>query len=120
MYHTLDGSFQILFSRKYATLAQFHKPIIIAECGVSVSEDQTSWIAGMRQSVGAFPLLHTIVYFNAQDGYAWVNGTKPDWRLRDSDLWGVPLTNSRLPMASTKPFSSLAVESLSFPPPRSN
>jgi endoglucanase len=88
MYHTTDGSFRSLFSEKYATLAQFHKPIIIAECGVSVSEDQTSWIAGMRQSVRAFPLLHTIVYFNAQDGYAWVNRTKPDWRLRDSHLWG--------------------------------
>jgi beta-mannanase len=87
MYHTTDGSFRSLFAQKYATLAQFCKPIIIAECGVSVKDDQTSWIAGMRQSVGAFPLLRTIVYFNAPDGYAWVNWTKPDWRLRDSNLW---------------------------------
>jgi beta-mannanase len=88
MYHTADGSFRNLFAQKYATLAQFHKPIIIAECGVSVNDDQTSWIAGMHQSVGAFPLLCTIVYFNAPDGYAWVNRTKPDWRLRDTNLWG--------------------------------
>jgi hypothetical protein len=37
----------------------------------------------MRESVGAFPLLRTIVYFNARDSYAWVSWTKPDWRLRD-------------------------------------
>ena len=87
MYRTKDGSFRNLFAQKYATLARFSKPIIIAECGVSVKDDQRSWIAGMRQSVGAFPLLRTIVYFNAPDGYAWVNWTKPDWRLRDANLW---------------------------------
>jgi glycosyl hydrolase family 26 len=87
-YHIADGSFQNLFAQKYATLARFHKPIIIAECGVSVNDDQTSWIAGMQQSVRAFPLLRTIVYFNAPDGYAWVNRHKPDWRLRDPSLWG--------------------------------
>ena len=31
--------------------------------------------------------LRTIVYFNAPDSYAWVNWTKPDWRLRDANLW---------------------------------
>jgi len=54
---------------------------------VYIKDDQASWIAGMRQSAGAFPLLRTIVYFNAPDSYAWVNGTKPDWRLRDANLW---------------------------------
>jgi endoglucanase len=88
VYHTADGSFRNLFAPKYATLAQFHRPIIIAECGVSVTENQISWISGMRESLGAFPLLRTIVYFNAPDGYAWVDHRKPDWRLRDSHLWG--------------------------------
>jgi len=87
MYHTRDGSFRNLFAQKYATLARFHKPIIVAECGVSIKDDQTSWIAGMRRSVEAFPLLRTIVYFNAPDSYPWVNWTKPDWRLRDTKLW---------------------------------
>jgi len=87
MYHTADGSFRNLFTQKYATLARFGKPIVIAECGVSARDDQTSWIAGMRQSVTFFPLLRTIVYFNAPDSYSWVKGTKPDWRLRDADLW---------------------------------
>jgi beta-mannanase len=87
MYHTTDGSFRNLFAQKYATLARFGKPIVIAECGVSVKDDQTSWIAGMHQSAAAFPLLCTIVYFNAADSHAWVNWTKPDWRLRDTNLW---------------------------------
>jgi beta-mannanase len=87
MYHTTDGSFRNLFAQKYATLARLSKPIIIAECGVSAKDDQTSWIAGMRQSVRDFPLLRTIVYFNAPDSYAWVNWTKPDWRPRNSILW---------------------------------
>ena len=85
--HTTDGSFRNLFAQKYATLARFGKAIIIAECGVSTKDDQRSWIAGMRQSVMLFPLLRTIVYFNSPDRYAWVNWTKPDWRLRDAKLW---------------------------------
>jgi len=94
VYHTKDGSFQNLFAQKYARLARFGKPILIAECGVSAKDDQESWIAGMRQSAATFPLLRTIVYFNAQDSYAWVNWAKPDWRLRDANLWASAHPNS--------------------------
>ena len=96
-YHTTDGSFRNLFAQKYSTLARFGKPIVIAECGVSAKDDQTSWLAGMRQSVAAFPLLCTIVYFNAPDSCAWVNWTKPDWSLRDANLWGHSSVQDRTP-----------------------
>jgi len=94
MYHPRDGSFRNLFAQKYATLAQFHKPIIIAECGVSIKDDQTSWIAGMRRSVGGFQLLRTIIYFNAPDSYAWSIGQNrtgdyetPDFGLSAGSKW---------------------------------
>ena len=68
------------------TLAQYGKPIIIAECGVQAKHDQAAWVAGLKASASQFPLLKSVIYFNAVDPYPWVNGQKPDWRI-DPALW---------------------------------
>ena len=49
------------------TLAQYGKPIIIAECGVQAKHDQAAWVAGLKASASQFPLLKSVIYFNAVD-----------------------------------------------------
>jgi endoglucanase len=86
VYDTENRSFAKTFAPMYATLAQYRKPIIIAECGVQAKYDQAAWVAGLKASASQFPLLKSVIYFNAVDSYPWVNGQKPDWRI-DASIW---------------------------------
>ena len=86
VYDTENRSFAKTFAPMYATLAQYGKPIIIAECGVQAKYDQAAWVAGLKASASQFPLLKSVIYFNAVDSHPWVNGQKPDWRI-DPSIW---------------------------------
>jgi beta-mannanase len=86
VFDTHKRGFSKVFGPKYAILAHYGKPVIIAECGVRAEDNQAAWVAGLKASVKHFPLLKAIVYFNAKDSYAWVNGQKPDWRINPA-LW---------------------------------
>ena len=86
VFNTENRSFAETFAPKYQTLAQYGKPIIIAECGVQAKDDQAAWVAGLKASASRFPLLKSVIYFNAVDPYPWVNGQKPDWRINPA-LW---------------------------------
>jgi Glycosyl hydrolase family 26/FecR protein len=86
LFDTENQSFAESFAPKYQTLAQYCKPIIIAECGVQAKHDQAAWVAGLKASASQFPLLKSVIYFNAVDPHPWVNGQKPDWRI-DPALW---------------------------------
>ena len=86
VFDTGNRSFAETFAPKYQTLAQYCKPIIIAECGVQAKHDQAAWVAGLKASASQFPLLKSVIYFNAVDPHPWVNGQKPDWRI-DPALW---------------------------------
>ena len=86
VFNTENRSFAETFAPKYQTLAQYGKPIIIAECGVQAKHDQAAWVAGLKASASQFPLLKSVIYFNAVDPHPWVNGQKPDWRI-DPALW---------------------------------
>jgi beta-mannanase len=84
-----NGDFESIFIQKYTILSKFKKPIIIAECGISSLDSQFQWIIALKSSVSKFPLLKSVVYFDAQDGYAWIEGTKPNWSLSRQllDCW---------------------------------
>ena len=86
VFNTENRSFAETFAPKYQTLAQYGKPIIIAECGVQAKHDQAAWVSGLKASASRFPLLKSVIYFNAVDPYPWVNGQKPDWRINPA-LW---------------------------------
>ena len=81
-----NRSFAETFAPVYQTLAQYGKPIIIAEFGVQAKDDQAAWVAGLKASANQFPLLKSVIYFNAVDPHPWVNGQKPDWRINPA-LW---------------------------------
>ena len=86
VFNTENRSFAETFAPVYQTLAQYGKPIIIAEFGVQAKHDQAAWVAGLKASASQFPLLKSVIYFNAVDPYPWVKGQKPDWRI-DPALW---------------------------------
>ena len=86
VFNTENRSFAKTFAPKYQTLAQYGKPIIIAEFGVQAKHDQAAWVAGLKASASQFPLLKSVIYFNAVDPHPWVNGQKPDWRINPA-LW---------------------------------
>ena len=86
VFDTKNRSFAKIFAPVYQTLAQYGKPIIIAECGVQAKHDQAAWVAGLKASASQFPLLKSVIYFNAVDPHPWVNGQKPDWRINPA-LW---------------------------------
>jgi beta-mannanase len=56
-----NRSFAKTFAPVYQTLAQYGKPIIIAEFGVQAKQDQAAWIAGpqsFRQPIPATKVRH--------------------------------------------------------------
>ena len=72
------------FGEKYERVKKYDKPVMIAELGVqSGSPDKDRWIAEALAAVDAFPLLKTVVYFNATDSAgAWDdNYGVPDWHI---------------------------------------
>jgi beta-mannanase len=78
-------SFDQWMQNKYPRLAQFNKPIIIAELGVAdVPEKQKQWLLDAFGAIAKYLLLQGMVYFNAQDSHSWEKwGAKgaPNWTI---------------------------------------
>ncbi len=73
---------------RYHRVSIFHKPVIIAEIGVSGSSDYAKrWLLDLNKQAQALPLLRAIVYFNDKEPHTW--GEKygsPDWRISSDVL----------------------------------
>ena len=69
-------------------MSVFHKPVIIAELGVSGSSVYVErWLLDLKKQAQALPLLRAMVYFNDKEPHTW--GKKygsPDWRLTNDTL----------------------------------
>jgi beta-mannanase len=82
-------SFTDLFAPRYARMAGYGKPIVVAELGVSgTSERQALWLEQANQSVDQFPLLRALVYFNAKNPWPGAMDVAPDWRVSPELLGG--------------------------------
>jgi len=79
------------FDEKYRRVAEFRKPVIIAELGVAGAkqyrQDWMAEISALSRDRDAFPLLTGIVYFYDKEPYHWPGGYgSPDWRVAASEL----------------------------------
>jgi beta-mannanase len=77
-------TFREVFVAIYQRIIAFDKPVIIAEMGVSGDPNfQARWMADFFRSAQNFPLLRTVVYFNAKDSPgAWPEKYGiPDWTI---------------------------------------
>jgi endoglucanase len=82
-------TFMEVFLPKYWRLSKFDKPILIAEMGVTGSDEyKHSWLRSMSWQINIFPKIIGYVYFNDFDvESAW--GTEfptPDWRISRLDF----------------------------------
>ena len=78
------NTFWDAFMPKYNRVVSFDRPVMIAEMGVSGDPKyQADWMADFFRSVQNFPLLRTVVYFNAKDHPgAWANKYGiPNWTI---------------------------------------
>jgi beta-mannanase len=84
--------FSSTFTEKYDRVAQFGKPVIIAELGVSGKSDyRENWFSNLFETVSSsehFRQLRAIVYFNDKEPHYWPLGLgSPDWRLPGASSW---------------------------------
>lgn len=82
-------SFADILGDKYARVKNFGRPILIAEMGVTGTDEQKrSWMEAGAASLRRFPLLKAAIYFNSQDVEgAWgAELPTPDWRISPQAL----------------------------------
>jgi hypothetical protein len=78
-------SFVDIFGPRYARLAPFGKPMMIAELGVSGSnERQRSWLDAAAASICSYPQLRSMVYFQERNAENQRFGIRPDWSVSDA------------------------------------
>jgi endoglucanase len=82
-YYGKARPFTDILDEKYRLVRQYHKPVIVAEFGVSGSRRYKQFILdGLKKAPEAFPLLHSVIYFNMKEPYHWPRPFgSPDWRL---------------------------------------
>jgi cellulose synthase (UDP-forming) len=88
-YHQATRSFHDQMREKYARVSKYRKPIVIAECGVTGSNEyQASWLSDALRDLGNYPLVQALLYFNAKDTPgAWGKELPtPDWRMNGCGL----------------------------------
>jgi endoglucanase len=82
-------SFADWMNDKYPHLAHFGKPIILAEVAVVSTTNQKDWMRAAFKSVGRYPLVNILVYYNAVDPVSWARWggpAKPSWVI-DPDVF---------------------------------
>src|SRR5262249_39906049 len=89
---------------KYPRIAQYNKPIIIVELGVSdAPENQKVWLANAFAVVPDYPLIKALIYFNTQDTHSWkrwgANGA-PNWSINPA-LFTQPIAPNQFPFEWT-------------------
>lgn len=78
---------------KYVRVADFGKPLIVAELGVSGSKAyRNNWFKSLFDTIKGgkreFSWLRAIVYFNDKEPYHWPYGLgSPDWRIAPASEW---------------------------------
>ena len=80
-------SFDEIFGVKYARLASFGKPVMIAELGsLAVGGDRASWYAATLDSLPRkYPAVRAVLFFNAGEDQT-VTQQKVDWRIETDSL----------------------------------
>jgi cellulose synthase (UDP-forming) len=84
-----DATFDDLFAPRYDRVAGFGKPVMVAEFGSTrVGAEQVDWIDDAFASTPDYPLLRTIVLFQAPDTEGvWGAGVDtPYWRIEPAML----------------------------------
>jgi cellulose synthase (UDP-forming) len=88
-----SGAKEVL-SNRYKNVQRYGKLIIVAELGVSGSQEYVNqWLLSLRSALNSFPLIRAIVFFNDREPHAW--GDKygsPDWRLTPEHLSAIVST----------------------------
>jgi cellulose synthase (UDP-forming) len=77
-------SFAEILKNKYDRVVKFNKPIAVSEMGVTGShETKSKWIKAAAESLGKFPKVTSLTYFNSKDleGVWGYNLSTPDWRI---------------------------------------
>lgn len=76
-------TFTEILTERYARVAGFNKPVVVAEVGYSGSAEYVAqWDGEVRQARPDMPLLVGVVYFDQTEVYPWPNDFGlPDWRL---------------------------------------
>ena len=79
-------TFEQIFGTKYAALAAFGKPVMIAELGsLRVGGDRAEWYrAALADLPARHPAVKAILLFNASDDQT-VTAQKVEWTFRDDD-----------------------------------
>ena len=74
-----------IFKAKYERVAHYRLPVMITELGVDGDDQRKrTHLNELLSSLGQYPLLRAVFYFNAQDTPgAWPADYRPDWHLRD-------------------------------------
>lgn len=83
-YFKKERSFDEILSEKYELVEGYDRPIMISEFGVTGSpEYQRSWLAAGAKLLSSFPMLKSIIYFNATDteGVWGEDLATPDWSI---------------------------------------
>jgi endoglucanase len=97
-------SFVDWMQNKYPRIAQYHKPIIVVELGVSdTAEHQKNWLANAFAVVPDYPLIKALIYFNTEDIHSWKKwGAKgaPNWSINPA-LFTQPLAANQFPLEWT-------------------
>ncbi|MBL3607348.1 glycoside hydrolase family 26 protein [Rhodovulum sulfidophilum] len=80
-----EQSFRSILAPRYARVAAFGKPVVVAELGYSGQEDYVAkWTSEVRQIFPEFPNLVAVIYFNQIEVYPWPDGYGlPDWKVGD-------------------------------------
>jgi beta-mannanase len=78
-------SFADWMNKKYKKFSKFGKPVIIAEVGIyGHPAEQRAWMQAAYATVGRYPLVKVLVYYNAKDPVSWARWggpVAPDWRI---------------------------------------
>ena len=83
-----ERSFAEWMDEKYPAFARLGKPIIITELGIwGPPQKQKSWMKDAFSTVGNYPLVKALIYFNAQDTVSWRKWGAPgapNWHISPS------------------------------------
>lgn len=80
--------FNEAFRDIYGAVSRFGHPVMIAELGVSGgAEYRFQWMKELDRAGERFPLVRTVVYFNARDPAPWPSPYGyPDWRTNEQSF----------------------------------
>jgi endoglucanase len=91
LWHGHGMAFAEWMNEKYPRVASFGKPVIVAELGVYDNPaNQKAWVTAAFETVGNYPLVTALVYFNTRDSTSWAQ-------------WGVPGGLNEIPNWTINP-----------------